>query len=65
MFATGDVEALAQEMDWFLDHRPEAAAMGRAGRRRMVEAFDLEALFRRHEQLYDDLLAERRSRAGS
>jgi glycosyltransferase involved in cell wall biosynthesis len=65
IYTTGDVEALAQAMDWFLDHRPEAAAMRRAGRRRMVEAFDLGALFRRHEQLYDDLLAERRSRAGS
>jgi glycosyltransferase involved in cell wall biosynthesis len=62
MFATGDVAALARWMDWFLDHRDDATAMGRAGRRRMVEVYDLGALFRRHERLYDELLAERRSR---
>jgi glycosyltransferase involved in cell wall biosynthesis len=58
LFTTGDVDALARAMDWFLDHRSEAAAMGHAGRQRMVEEYDLEALFRRHERLYDGLLAE-------
>lgn len=61
VFTTGDVEALVRWMDWFLDHRAEAAAMGRSGRRRMVEQYDLAALFRRHERLYDELLAERPS----
>lgn len=62
LFTTGDVDALARWMDWFLDHRTEAKTMGRAGRRRMVEEYDLRALFRRHERLYDELLAEPRSR---
>lgn len=62
IFATGDIDALAGWMDWFLDHPWEAREMGRAGRRRMVDDYDLGPLMRRHERLYGELLAERRMR---
>lgn len=65
VFATGDVDTLARWMDWFLGHREEARELGRAGRRRMVAQYDLAPLIRRHERLYDELLAERRVRAAA
>ena len=59
IFPTGDVPALAGWMDWFVDHPRDGRAMGRTGRRRMVEEYDLQELIRRHERLYLGLLAER------
>jgi glycosyltransferase involved in cell wall biosynthesis len=62
IFTTGDLDALTRWMDWFIAHRQEGRELGRAGRRRMVEQYDLGPLIRRHEALYDDLLAERGAR---
>jgi glycosyltransferase involved in cell wall biosynthesis len=58
---TGDVAALATKMDWLIDHPVEAAEMGRHGRERMVEHYDVGNLMQRHEQLYTELLASRGS----
>jgi glycosyltransferase involved in cell wall biosynthesis len=52
----GDVAALAQAMDRLVEHPDEASAMGRRGRDRMVERYDLRVLIARHEALYEDVL---------
>jgi glycosyltransferase involved in cell wall biosynthesis len=65
IFDTGDVATLAAALDWFVEHRSEARSLGRAGRRRMVERYDLAPLIRRHEALYAEVLAERSHRTGS
>ena len=56
----GDVSGLALAMDHLADHPGEGTSMGRRGRERMVESYDLEAVIALHEQLYESLLAERR-----
>ena len=61
IFATGDVNQLAAHMDWLLDHPVERLEMGRCGRRRMVERYDLRNVIRLHEQMYGDMLAARRA----
>jgi glycosyltransferase involved in cell wall biosynthesis len=63
--AIGDVAALATAMDWLVEHPAEAREMGRRGRARMVERYDLGVVLALHERLYADLLDERgRRRAG-
>jgi len=52
----GDVAGLATSMDWLIDHPAERAEMGRRGRQRMVERFDLRPLIEAHEALYRSLL---------
>ena len=59
IFPTGDIAALARWMAWFADHPEDGRAMGRAGRLRMIDEYDLGMLIRRHEQLYRELLQER------
>jgi glycosyltransferase involved in cell wall biosynthesis len=59
VFATGDVRGLAAAMDWLIDHPDERGQMGRRGRARMVERYELRALIRLHEELYRELLEER------
>jgi glycosyltransferase involved in cell wall biosynthesis len=58
VFKTGDVAALAVALDWIVGHPSEARAMGRRGRQRMVERYDLQVLLRMHEGLYEGMLAE-------
>ncbi len=58
----GDVPALSAAMDWLIDHRDEAAAMGRRARARMVRRYELGVVGDLHERLYDELLAERAAR---
>ena len=62
LFDTGDVRGLADAMDRLIDHPDERRAMGRRGRERMVERYDLNVLIRMHEALYREMLAERSSR---
>jgi glycosyltransferase involved in cell wall biosynthesis len=64
LYPTGDVAALADAMDWLIDHADEARAMGLRGRDRMVEQYDLQVLIRMHEELYRAMLAERSPRPG-
>ncbi len=59
IFATGDVDALAEAMDRIVDLPEQARAMGRRGRRRMVDQYDLRLVIRMHEDLYQSMLAER------
>ena len=56
---TGDARALAQAMDWLVDHPDQQREFGRRGRQRMVERYDLGHLIARHEALYAGMLAER------
>ena len=60
LFPTGDVDALAASMDWMASHREDGEAMGRRGRQRMQERYELRDIARRHEELYSDLMAIRR-----
>ena len=57
----GDVDGLAQAMDWLIDHPAERRAMGERGRIRMVETYDLRVVIRLHETLYASMLADRSS----
>jgi len=59
---TSDVRGLAEAMDRVIDHPDEARAMGRRGRARMIERYDLELLIGLHEELYQGMLAERSGR---
>ena len=56
---TGDVGGFAEAMDWMIDHPDERPGMGACGRSRMVERYDTAVLFRLHEALYREMLAER------
>ena len=56
---TGDVGGFAEAMDWMIDHPDERPGMGACGRSRMVERYDTAVLFRLHEDLYREMLAER------
>lgn len=60
---TGDVRGLAEAMDRLIDHPDEGRAMGRRGRARMVEQYDLKVLIGMHEALYRGMLTERSERA--
>ncbi len=60
----GDVQALADGMDWLIDHPDERTEMGRRGRARMVERYDLSIVIRMHEELYAGLLARRAAGRG-
>ncbi len=54
----GDVDGLAQAMQFVLDDRAAAAAMGEAGLRQS-EAYDLSHILRLHEELYEEALDRR------
>ena len=62
--ATGDIATMAEKMDWIIDHPDDRQAMGRRGRVRMVEQYDIHDLILRHEALYRAVLAERDVVAG-
>jgi glycosyltransferase involved in cell wall biosynthesis len=53
---TGDVRGLAAALDWLVDHPVERLQMGRHGRQRMVEQYDLRNLVRLHEEMYAGML---------
>lgn len=57
LFDIGDVRKLAARMDWLIDHPDERDAMGRTGRLRMVERYDLRRLIHLHDALYADVLS--------
>lgn len=54
-----DSQALAEAMVWLLDHPTEAARFGEAGRRRVAERFELGAMIRQYEAVYERLVAEK------
>jgi len=60
---TGDVRALAESMDWLVEHPIERLEMGHRGRARMVERYDLQILIRLHEEMYRDMLEARGRRS--
>jgi glycosyltransferase involved in cell wall biosynthesis len=61
----GDIAGYVAALDWLLDHRADAAAMGARGRIRMIERYDLKIVIEQHAALYEAVLAERsRRRAG-
>ncbi len=51
----GDVDALAQAIDWMIGHEQEAREMGRRGRERMAD-FDVRQIIALHKALYDKAL---------
>lgn len=52
----GDVDALAERLEWLLDNAPQAVAMGRAGRERVSTKFNLNRQTEMLEALYAKLL---------
>jgi glycosyltransferase involved in cell wall biosynthesis len=63
LFSAADVRALAAAMDRLLDHPDQGRAMGRRGRARMVEQYDLKVLIGMHEALYRGMITERSGHA--
>jgi sugar transferase (PEP-CTERM/EpsH1 system associated) len=55
----GSPAAVADAVRQLLDAPERAAAMGRAGRRRVEQWFDIRVMVARYERLYDDLRARR------
>jgi glycosyltransferase EpsD len=62
VYPTGDAQALAARMDWLIDHPVERLDMGRRGRQRMVERYDIGKLIRLHCEMYAGMLAGRDKR---
>ena len=54
----GNGRALAEAIRWLLEHPVEAARFGEAGRRRVAEHFELSAMVRQYEAVYERLVAE-------
>jgi glycosyltransferase involved in cell wall biosynthesis len=61
----GGVRQLASAMDQILDRPERARAMGRRGREKMRQRYDVTTLLGEHEAMYVDLLARRRRRFSS
>ena len=59
IFETGDIAALAAAMDRIADDPAAAREMGRLGRARMIERYELSELIIRHDTMYAEMLAER------
>lgn len=59
LFPVGDVDALAGQMAWILDHPEEARAIAGRARRR-VAAYDIRPILTMHEQLYERALQRTR-----
>jgi glycosyltransferase involved in cell wall biosynthesis len=55
----GDVGGMARAVDWLVENPDEAHEMGRRGRERMVEHYDLPHVIRLHEEMYRGLLGSR------
>ena len=55
----GDAGGLARALDWLVEHPDERRMMGRLGRQRMVERYDLHIVIGLHDRMYDEVLAER------
>jgi len=51
-------EALAAALKYVLTHPDEARQMGEAGRRRVEEHFTIEAMVRRHIEVYEQVIAD-------
>ncbi len=54
----GDVTGMATSLDWLLDHPDEARRMGRRGRVRMADRYDIAPILRMHERMYLDLIED-------
>ncbi len=59
--AVGDVRGLAEAMDRLIDAPDERRELGRRGRQRMIERYDIATVLGLHDRLYESLLAERRA----
>jgi glycosyltransferase involved in cell wall biosynthesis len=57
----GDVGGIARALDWLVENPDEARAMGRRGRERMVERYELRNVIRLHEEMYREVLGARRT----
>ncbi|MGH7378352.1 MAG: glycosyltransferase, partial [Candidatus Methylomirabilales bacterium] len=55
----GDSQALTEAMLWLLEHPREAARFGEAGRRRVAERFEISAMVRQYEEVYERLVEEK------
>lgn len=55
----GDSQALADAMVWLLAHPGEAVRFGEAGRLRVAERFEVSAMVRQYEAVYERLVAEK------
>jgi glycosyltransferase involved in cell wall biosynthesis len=56
IYPTGEVEQLSRHMDWLIDHPVERAEMGRRGRQRMIERYEISRLIEFHETVYEAML---------
>ncbi len=60
LFALGNIQAIADQMDWCLEHPAEIRAMGQHARQRMTRIFDSRFILELHEKLYAEALQQNR-----
>jgi len=63
LVAQGDMRALSEKIVWLLDNPERAVAMGRAGRRRVEESFDIRVQTGRVAALFRRVVESRRPQA--
>lgn len=62
LYPPGDAAALADRLEWVLDHETEARASADEWRRRELSEFSVDAMIDKTSALYEKLLAERSAR---
>ena len=58
VYQVGDIEGLANAMQYIINNPSTAQEMGRVGRKAVLEEYDLGIIIQMHEQLYNRALQE-------
>ncbi len=59
VFRHGDVRAMSQALERFIQHPEEARRMGRQGRALVDDRWDIATMQRKTQELYEQLLKEK------
>ena len=65
IFRNKDVESLKSELAYFINRPEEAEAMGKLAKARIEEHYSWDAIARRTEEVYDDLIKQHSIKKGN